>query len=275
MATGRLSDERQAPAAATDGKPFDLTGRLIDLTHPLSWHTPGWVGYPGMKLYYTQTLQTNRVVSQRIETSLHVGTHLDAPLHMASGGGDMASIPLDRLCREGVIVDLSDVVGPWDEIKPQHITDKIEVKRGDILLYHTGFARHYLGGSDEDLTTYMCRHPAGGREMAEWIVEMDLAWTGSDTGSGDHPMNTTIRTMRPDVRAEYERKIGMTVEERWPDEDLFVMHYVPFPHGIVHAENVGGELPNMGTVRCRIGAFPWRFVGGEASICRIVAFVDE
>jgi len=81
--------------------------------------------------------------------------------------------------------------------------------------------------------------------------------------------------MRPDVRAEYERKIGMTVEERWPEEDLFVMHYVPFPHGIVHAEHVGGELPNMGTVRCRIGAFPWRFVGGEASICRIVAFVDE
>ena len=30
-------------------------------------------------------------------------------------------------------------------VKPHHITDKIEVKRGDILLYHTGFARHYLG----------------------------------------------------------------------------------------------------------------------------------
>ena len=116
MATDRLGDERQVPAAATDGRPFDLTGRLIDLTHPLSWHTPG---------YYTQTLQTNRVVSQRIETSLHVGTHLDAPLHMASGGGDMASIPLDRLCREGVIVDLSDVVGPWDEIKPQHIAEAV------------------------------------------------------------------------------------------------------------------------------------------------------
>ena len=63
-------------------------GRMVDLTHPLSYHTPGWVGYPGMRLYYTQTLQTNRVVSQRIETSLHVGTHLDAPLHFAPGGED-------------------------------------------------------------------------------------------------------------------------------------------------------------------------------------------
>jgi len=24
-----------------------------------------------------------------------------------------------------------------------------------------------------------------------------------------------------------------------------------------------------------VGAFPWKFVGGEASICRIVAFLDE
>jgi kynurenine formamidase len=250
-----------------------LPFRMVDLSHPISFHTPGWVGYPGMKQYYTQTLQTNRVVSQRVETSLHVGTHLDAPLHFAPGGADMASIPLERLVHDGVIADISDAVGPFDEIKPSHITDRIEVRRGDIVIYHTGFARHYLGGSEEDLTHYMCRHPGGGRELAEWIVEMGLSWTGSDTGSADHPMNTTIKNMRTDIRAEYEGLIGSPVEERWPDQDLFVMHGVPFPHGIVHAENVGGELASMGTMRCTIGAFPWKFIGGEASICRIIAFL--
>jgi kynurenine formamidase len=213
---------------------------MVDLSHPLSFHTPGWVGYPGMKQYYTQTLQTNRVVSQRVETSLHVGTHIDAPLHLT----------------------------------PHHITDRIDVKRGDIVIYHTGFVAHYLGGEKEDLTTYMCRHPAGGRELAEWIVDMDLAWTGSDTGSADHPMNTTIKNMRPDIRAEYERTLDMSLEERWPDEDLFVMHRVPFPHDIIHAENVGGDLASIGTARCVIGAFPWKFIGGEASICRIIAFFE-
>src|SRR5215510_5154684 len=49
--------------------------RLVDLSHPWNLHTPGWIGYPGSKIYYTQTLQTNRIVSQRVETSLHVGTH--------------------------------------------------------------------------------------------------------------------------------------------------------------------------------------------------------
>jgi len=267
--TKDIEVQPDGPRPDGSGLPF----RLVDLSHPISFHTPGWVGYPGMKQYYTQTLQTNRIVSQRIETSLHVGTHIDAPLHGCPGGGDMASVPLEQLVREGVVVDISDAVGPFDEIKPHHITDKIQVQRGDVVLYHTGFVEHYLGGSAEDLTHYMCRHPGGGRELAEWIVEMDLAWTGSDTGSADHPMNTTIKNMRADIRAEYESLIGTSLEERWPDHDLFVMHAVPFRAGIVHAENVGGDLASLGTRRCIIGAFPWKFIGGEASICRIVAFL--
>jgi kynurenine formamidase len=67
----------------------------------------------------------------------------------------------------------------------------------------------------------------------------------------------------------------MSIEERWPDDDLFVMHNVPFPHGIVHAENVGGDIASIGTRRCTIGAFPWRFEGAEAGVCRIVAFLDD
>jgi kynurenine formamidase len=264
----------EAVADPTTGEEGPL-GRMVDLSHPLSYHTPGWVGYPGMKLYYVQTLQTNRVVAQRVETSLHVGTHLDAPLHFAPGGADMASLPLSQLIHDGVVVDISDAVGPWDEIKPHHITDRIDVQRGDIVIYHTGFARHYLGGSEEDLTHYMCRHPGAGREFAEWVVDMQLSWTGSDTGSADHPMNTTIKNMRPDIRAEYEKKTGAAVEDRWPDADLFVMHAVPFPHNIVHAENVGGDLASLGTRRCTIGAFPWKFQGGEASICRIIAFLHD
>jgi kynurenine formamidase len=53
------------------------------------------------------------------------------------------------------------------------------------------------------------------------------------------------------------------------------MHGVPFARGIVHAENVGGDLAELGTTRCIIGAFPWKFIGGEASICRIIAFFTD
>jgi kynurenine formamidase len=111
--------------------------------------------------------------------------------------------------------------------------------------------------------------------MAEWIVEMELAWTGFDCGSGDHPMNTSIRDKRPDIRAEYESAMGKKIEDIWAPEDLFVMHRVPFRNGITHLENAGGDIEQALNRRCRIGAFPIPIEGGEASPCRLVAFLDD
>src|SRR4249919_1405073 len=55
--------------------------KIVDMTHVMNIHTPGWVGYAGNKMYYAQTLQTQMIVAQRIDTALHVGTHFDGAMH--------------------------------------------------------------------------------------------------------------------------------------------------------------------------------------------------
>jgi kynurenine formamidase len=237
-------------------------------------HTPGWVGYPSPRISYLQNHHTHGIVSQYLETPLHVSTHLDAEMHVRSGGADIAGIPLDRLVGEGVIVDVSDEMEDWTLITPDHITRKMDVREGDILIYNTGWHRYYVGGPEQDEVRYFCKHPGGGRELAEWIVDMKLRWTAFDAGSADHPMNTTIRYKRPDIAREYRRLTGRDPEEEFPESDLFVMHHVPFSHGILHVENAGGDIDEVLNSRCLIGCFPWRFVGGEASLCRLVAFLD-
>lgn len=249
--------------------------KLYDLTQTFSIHTPGWVGYPSPKLSYFQRHATHGIVSQMLELPLHSGTHFDAEFHIISGGKDMKSVPLDVLCREGVIVDISDQMEDFAVIKPSMITDRMEVKKGDILIYHTGYHRYYNGSAEEDEERYFLRHPGGDREFAQWIVDMELAWTGFDCASGDHPMNTSIRHKRPDARAVYEEQMGGDVNDFFPEEDLFVMHRLPFSNGITHVENMGGEVEQVLNRRCLIGAFPMPIEGGEASPCRLVAFVDE
>jgi kynurenine formamidase len=249
--------------------------KLVDLTHTFTIHTPGWVGYPSPKLSYFQRHSTNGIVSQMLELPLHSGTHFDGQMHIISGGADVASVPLTRLCREGVIVDLSEEVDDFSIITPEMITSKMEVKKGDILIYHTGWHRYFNGAPDEDEERYYLRHPGGNRALAEWIVEMDLAWTGIDTGSGDHPMNTSIRYKRPDALKQYEKQIGKDVNEVFPEEDLFVMHKVPFRAGVTHVENIGGNIDEVLNTRCMIGAFPMPIEGGEAFPSRVVAFIDE
>jgi kynurenine formamidase len=53
------------------------------------------------------------------------------------------------------------------------------------------------------------------------------------------------------------------------------MHRVPFRQGITHVENLGGDVELALNKRCMIGAFPIPIEGGEASPCRVVAFIDE
>ncbi len=59
------------------------------------------------------------------------------------------------------------------------------------------------------------------------------------------------------------------------DDKYQLMHIEMFPHGIIHAECVGGDIDLLLNERVEIGCFPWRFVDGESSIARIVAFVDD
>jgi kynurenine formamidase len=60
-----------------------------------------------------------------------------------------------------------------------------------------------------------------------------------------------------------------------PDSDYQVMHIPLFPLNIIHAENLGGDIDKVSNKRMVIGCFPWKFVGGESCISRIVAFDEE
>lgn len=248
--------------------------RLVDLSVTMSIHSPGWVGYPAPKLWYWQQHHTNGIVSQIIETPLHIGTHMDSEMHGYSGGKDISTIPLERLVHEGVIVDVSEV-GEWGVYTPELIESKVEVKKGDILIVNTGWHRYYTGQPEEDVIKYFLKHPGPDKRLADWAIEKELSWIGVDSGSADHSLNTSIRFKRPDMVREFETTRHVKLEDVFPEENLFVMHHEPFRHGIVHAENLGGDIEQVLNARCLIGAFPWKFVGAEAGICRIVAFLDR
>ena len=73
-----------------------------------------------------------------------------------------------------------------------------------------------------------------------------------------------------------EAAIGMSLDEAFPwPADYQCMHVKLFPHGVFHAENVGGQIDEVLDQRVWLGCFPFRFKGGEAAFSRIVAFVEE
>ena len=41
--------------------------QMVDLSHTMSVHTPGWVGYSSNSMHYAQNIQTVHINAQRIE----------------------------------------------------------------------------------------------------------------------------------------------------------------------------------------------------------------
>jgi kynurenine formamidase len=97
-----------------------------------------------------------------------------------------------------------------------------------------------------------------------------------DAISTDHPFNTKVRDARRDLIPEVEKKIGMSMDKAfpWPAE-YQATHTLLFPKGVFHVENVGGDVDLVLNQRVWVGAFPFRFKGGEAAFCRFVAFVER
>ena len=253
--------------------------KIIDLTVQLGVATPPWPTYEPLQIKYFKRLAPNGANGQVVTHSNHLGTHLDGEIHFYTPGKDIAQLDMDYLVHEAAVVDLSDAVGDYDVYTSKMVEDRVEVKEGDILVIHTGY--HHFGWDmpTADEIRYMVKHPGPDREFAEWAKKKKLRWIAVDCGSADHPMNTIIRNWMPRQAAEAERffkaKFGKSLEEFFDDSKYQLMHIEMFPFHIIHAECFGGEIDLLLNRRVQVGIFPWRFVEGESSISRAVAFVDD
>jgi len=256
--------------------------RIYDLTQRLSIHTPPWPSYMPLGLQYFKRIAGAHMgqgaSGQIVTTSNHVGTHMDGEIHFHASGRSIGEVPLEEWIGDGVVADISDEVEDYSLYGPEMITKKVEVKKGDILIINTGYHRYAWDQPESDELRYFVRHPGPDPAFHKWALDMELKWIGLDCGSADHPMNTIIRQWHPKdfkkAEAKVQEEYGKSWDELYPQEEYYqVMHLQLFPKKLVHAENLGGEIDQVGNKRCWIGAFPLRGIELESSMCRIIAIL--
>jgi type I restriction enzyme S subunit len=121
--------------------------KLYDLTQRIGISTPPWPTFKPFEMKYFKRLSTERVNGQIIKTPNHIGTHLDSERHFWTAGRDIASIPLEDLYGEGVVVDLSDELNDYDIYTSEMIENKVEVKENDILICVRNGSKKLIGKS--------------------------------------------------------------------------------------------------------------------------------
>ncbi len=260
--------------------------RAYDLSQPLGTHTPFWPYYPPFEVKYFKRKSEHGVNAQYIQTSLHIGTHLDAPRHFVTGGKTIDQIPLSWLFGSGVIVDLSDELEDCDAYTPEMIESRVDVRNGDIVILNTGWSRYAWCGPEPDEERYILQHPGAHPDMVDWLLKKKIHIWGVDAASTDHPLDLPIGRFLGKgtfgqcdrVRALCEKKFGKEkMEQLFPVKDYQLTHNKLFGHDCIHIENMGGEIgkTELQNRRITIGCFPWLFEGGESAFARVVAFLSK
>ena len=235
--------------------------RTIDLSHAYSDNTLYWPtdtrGFDLETLAEGETEAGYFYAAKQFATAEHGGTHLDAPVHFAEGGDDVASIALDRLILPGIVVDVTESAATdpdyrvtagdilaWEE---QHGP----IPEGAAVLIRTGWperwpdALAYLG-DDTPGDASNLHFPGVGEEAARLLIEeRGIGLLGIDTASVDYGQSTD-----------------------------FIVHQIGAAAGVPNLENVAdlSELPPTGFL---LVALPMKIEGGTGAPVRIVALVPQ
>lgn len=148
--------------------------RIVDLTHTFKPVMPVYPGDPSPMLKKVRDMDTADATDHELHTTMHVGTHVDAPLHMIPGGAMLSQIPAGTFVGLGVLVDARGL-----DVITAEVLDDMKIEPGSILLVMTGHSD--LFGTD----AYYKAYPQFDETFAERAVDLEVKMVGMDTPSPD------------------------------------------------------------------------------------------
>ena len=237
--------------------------------------SPNWPYFEDVKIERIHYMAKSGVLSQRITTSMHNTTHIDAPATSCPGTPFINEVPLPHFFGTGIVVSMPKK--KWELITYDDLEKAAgkAVRPGDVVIVNTGW--HHIYEDNED---YFARAPGFVPSAADWFVEKKVKVIGHDTQANDHPLATAIGPQRNGpLLAPSGRGIQGMVRRARLEGSTFPngspCHRKLFTNGILGIENVGGDLDKVTGKRVTFAFFPWNWERGDGCIIRLVAMIDK
>ena len=147
---------------------------IYDISLSIAPDLPTWPGDPGLKLEQYESMERGAVYNAtRISSSVHLGTHVDAPRHFLRDGSGVEHLPLDVLTGPCYVAQLPDGIEAItaDVLDRTEITS--EMKR---VLFGTSNSHFWAKGESKFQTDFVAITEDG----AEWLVERGVQLVGID-----------------------------------------------------------------------------------------------
>lgn len=229
----------------------DRQPRLIDLGHVIRSTDPSWDAAPAYQRSVVATIDKDGYTGGKITIEEHFGTHVDAPAHFSPGGWTVDRIPVDRLYRPGVRIDVSKQAAANPDYRLT--TTDIQafeksggrIAEGTVVLIASGWDRHW-----PDRGQYMnekngVKHFPGLSAEATALLARDrrVAGIGIDTPSIDYGPSTG-----------------------------FEAHHVSMALNVYHIENMA-HLLDLPAAGFQVIVAPINIGGGSGGPARVFALV--
>ena len=79
---------------------------FYNLSHRFGYQSPNWPYFEDVKIERIHYMAKSGVLSQRITTSMHNTTHIDAPAHVVAGTPFINEVPLPHFFGTGIVVSI-------------------------------------------------------------------------------------------------------------------------------------------------------------------------
>ena len=147
---------------------------IYDISLTISPTLPTWPGDPGLTLEQFEAMDSGAHVNvTRISSSVHLGTHVDAPHHFLNDGRTVEQLSLEVLTGPCYVAQLPDGI---DTISAE-VLDRTEIT-SDMKRVLFGTSNSHLWAKGE--TRFQEDFVAITEDGAEWLVERGVQLVGVD-----------------------------------------------------------------------------------------------
>ena len=146
----------------------------LDLTHTFNNQMPVFPGDAQPQLVQVTNVAKDGVAAFDLKTSMHVGTHMDAPAHMVMGGKLLSEYPAQKFFGRGVIIDARGKASAGVDL-----LSNADIRKGDVVLVCFDWSTEFENES------YYQNYPELTAEFANRLGELGVSIVGMDTPSPD------------------------------------------------------------------------------------------
>jgi len=245
--------------------------QLVELSHEWGHGAPSYPGQDDVKMFRGVKHAQHGVLAWKINTVMHTGTHMNAPLHLVQKAADLAGIAVDRLFGNGVVLSLPKT--SYEVITAADLEAAApQVHQGDVVVIVTGWHHKY-----SDALEYYGESPGLSKDAAQWLVNKECRLVAVDMPQVDHPLATSLGPHRGGplmnrLVGAYEQATGLDPKKEHPEWNI--AHKTLLSAGIPTIEQVGGDVDALAGKRATFVATPWKFKYGDACPVRFVGMID-